>query len=470
MDALALEFRPADALVVYENNARVHSVEQIGQIQRSMLEFGWTNPVLVDEAGRVIAGHGRLEAARGLWGSGKTIPRTPTGQVPVVVLTGLSDAQRRALILADNQIALNAGWDIGKLKLEIGELSLAGFDLGLLGFDQQFLHDMLADPEPARDPDDAPALETAAISQPGDVWVLGEHRVICGDSTSIDVWQKLLQGESLDAVWTDPPYNVAYEGTAGSIKNDDLPDAAFRELLDGAFRCLWACMAPGAPIYVAHADTEGLAFRAAFVSAGLKLSGCLIWRKNSLVLGRSDYQWMHEPILYGWKPGRRHPWYGGRKQTTVADYGGPPFRQMDDGSWVVEVGDQVLRVSGEAAVDTSLSSLLRHEKPKRSAEHPTMKPTGLIEKMLRSSCRAGRLVGDAFGGSGSTLIAAHRLGMRARLVELDPLYCDVIVRRWQEFTGGTGILEGTGAPFPSPGLVTGVVKGQGAVDQGQGVG
>jgi len=220
-------------------------------------------------------------------------------------------------------------------------------------------------------------------------------------------------------------------------------------MLRGWYDSMFAVMKPGAPIYVAHADTEGLNFRRAFRESGFKLSGCLIWKKNALVLGRSDYQWIHEPILYGWKPGSKHRWYGGRKQVTVQDLGdSSPFTQQADGSWLIRVGDQTLVVSGDAKVQgPQPTSVMHHEKPRRSAEHPTMKPVTLIERMLAFSARSGDLIVDAFGGSGSTLIAAERLGMCARVTELDPKFVDVIVKRWQDYTGRQATLESTGQTF-----------------------
>jgi DNA modification methylase len=295
-------------------------------------------------------------------------------------------------------------------------------------------------PEPPVDP----------VTVLGDVWVMGPHRVACGDATAITTWDALMRGELADCVWTDPPYNVAYESKlAGKIKNDDMGDAEFLELLRGSFASLFSVIKPGASIYVAHADTEGLNFRRAFRESGFKLSGCLIWKKNALVLGRSDYQWIHEPILYGWKPGSKHRWYGGRKQVTVQDLGdSSPFTQQADGSWLIRVGDQTLVVSGDAKVQgPQPTSVMHHEKPRRSAEHPTMKPVTLIERMLAFSARSGDLIVDAFGGSGSTLIAAERLGMCARVTELDPKFVDVIVKRWQDYTGRQATLESTGQTF-----------------------
>lgn len=249
--------------------------------------------------------------------------------------------------------------------------------------------------------------------------------------------------------WTDPPYNVAYETKAGKIANDDLSDKEFLNFLRSAFQVVYDVLKPGGSIYVAHADTEGLNFRSAFKKAGFKLSGCLMWRKNSLVLGRSDYQWQHEPILYGWKPGAPHRWYGGRKQTTVMAIPSSesPFQLRPDGRFEIHLGNSVMVVDGNATVEDMLTSVIHESKPSRSEGHPTMKPVALVERMLKNSAKKGDVVLDVFGGSGSTLMAAERLGMCARLSELSPQYVDVIVTRWQDFTGKQATLEATGKTF-----------------------
>lgn len=272
---------------------------------------------------------------------------------------------------------------------------------------------------------------------------------MCGDSTSMASFSQLMGDDKADIMFTDPPYNVAYNSKlAGSIKNDDMENAEFKKFLLGFYRCAFNVMKPGASAYIFHADTEGLNFRAAFTEAGFKLSGCLIWQKDSLVLGRSDFQWQHEPCLYGWKPGASHRWFGGRKETTIIKYGQKsPIRKREDGNWVIEVGDSILVVSGEARIEEFPSSVIFHEKPRRSENHPTMKPVTLVEKFLRFSARSSDIVIDAFGGSGSTLIAAERSGMKARLMELDEKYVDVIINRWQDFTGKTATLIATGETF-----------------------
>jgi DNA modification methylase len=436
--SLQIEYRATASVTPFARNARTHSAAQVEQLAASIREFGFNNPILVDATGEVIAGHGRLAAAKLL----------KLERVPVLQLGHLTDAQKRAYVLADNKIALNAGWDEKLLALELKELGLAGADLALTGFSGDELLQLLGGVKPGRgDPDAAPALQETPVSRAGDVWELGAHRVICGDVQSPATVPAVMLGEQADVVWTDPPYNVAYSTRAGSIANDDMPAEAYAEFLGGAFGACLRALREGGGAYVAHADTFGLQVRGAFCKAGFKLSGVLIWRKDALVLGRSDYQWQHEPILYGWKPGARHAWFGGRKQTTVMDLGeGSPFQRLEDGRWAVRIGDRVLLVEGAATVEEVVPSVVNEPRPRRSDMHPTMKPVALIDRMLRNSARTGAVVLDPFGGSGSTMIAAEQLGMRARLVEIDPKYCDVIVRRWQEFTGQLGRLAG-GAAF-----------------------
>lgn len=421
-------------LIPYAHNARTHSPEQLAQIRASMVEFGFTNPILVDADMGIIAGHGRQEAALQLG----------LAEVPVVVLPHLSEAQRRALIIADNKIAENAGWDEVLLRQELAALSAEAFDMDLLGFSDAELDSLLADaaleddtpPPSLGDPDFVPDPPKAKpVSRRGDIWLLGKHRLMCGDSTSREDMDLLCAGVEVDAVWTDPPYNVNYEGTAGKIQNDNMESGAFRRFLCEAFSAAFGSMKAGAPIYVAHADTEGLNFRAAFRDAGFKLSGCLVWVKPSLVLGRSDYQWRHEPILYGWKPGAAHSWFGARNKTTVFEGARPPVRAMADGSVQIDVGGEVFVVRGEAmTIESHEGGVIWHEKPAKNGEHPTMKPVGLICEMLENSTKPGAVVLDPFGGSGSTMIACHKLGRSSRLMELDEKFCDVIVNRWQTYT------------------------------------
>lgn len=430
---------PIAGLVPYEANARTHSEEQIEQIAASIRAFGFTNPVLIDEQGRIIAGHGRVLAAAALG----------MAEVPTLTLAGLTDPQRRALILADNKLALNAGWDLDLLRGELQHLLDDGADLGVIGFSEEELADLFTVVDASGgDPDAAPPLQEATTSVLGDAWVLGPHRLVVGDACTQGAYDALLGQERVDICWTDPPYNVAYSSAAGSIQNDDMSDADFLQFLRDAFIGVFQSIKPGGAVYCAHADTERANFTNAFLSAGFKLSGVVIWKKDALVLGRSDYQWIHEPILYGWRPGSKHRWYGGRKNTSVVDLGtGSPFTQLADGRWQVQVGGQMLVVDGAATVETLVPSLLEEPRPKSSTEHPTMKPVALIERMLKHNARAGDLVLDPFGGSGSTLVAAERLGMSARLIELDPRYADVIVRRWQSLTGRQALHAVDGRAF-----------------------
>ena len=434
-----LEHIATDALIPYARNSRTHSPEQVEQLGRSIQQFGFTNPVLIDEHNTLIAGHGRVMAAQ----------RIGLEVVTAIRLLHLTDAQRRAYVIADNKLAEQAGWNMAMLTREVEDLMEEDFDISMLGFGDDELAELLGDAAPGAVPagkteiEDAPALKPDPVTRTGDVWLLGQHRVVCGDSTSMANLGRLMQNVEADMCWTDPPYNVAYETKAGKIANDDLGDTEFRAFLVSAFNAAFAVLKSGGAIYVAHADTEGLNFRSAFAAAGFKLSGCLVWRKNSLVLGRSDYQWQHEPILYGWKPGAAHQWFGGRKQTTILDLAQTTslFRLRLDGKYEIQLGESVLIVDGDAKVEELLPSIINEDKPSRNEGHPTMKPVALVERMLRNNAKKGAVVLDLFGGSGSTLMACEKLGMKARLSELDAGYVDVIVNRWQNYTGKVAVLE-----------------------------
>jgi DNA modification methylase len=429
---------PVDALTPYPGNARTHSEAQVEQIATSICEFGFTNPVLIDPSGHVIAGHGRLLAAKLL--------KMPT--VPTLTLPPMTETQRRALILADNKLAMNAGWDNDKLRFELSALEVEGFDLEILGWSPEELADLYTVSSGGGDPNDCPSLRPVSRSQLGDCWVLGPHRVVVGDCREQPAWDLLMGKERADICWTDLPYNVDYESAAGKIQNDKMSASDFVEFLRLAFVGIYHVLKAGGACYVCHADTEGLGVRTAFGAAGFKLSGCLIWKKDALVLGRSDYQWIHEPILYGWKPGAKHRWHGGRKNTTITELGaGSPFTALPDGRWQVTIGNQMFIVDALATVEQLVPSLLEEPRPKRSTEHPTMKPVELVERMLINSSRAGDIVVDPFGGAGSTLVAAERLNMSARLMELDPHYADVIIRRWQALSGRSAVRAGSDETF-----------------------
>ena len=391
-----------ERLVPYARNARTHSDEQVAQIAASIREWGWTTPVLVDEDGGIIAGHGRTLAAQ----------RLQMTEVPVMVARGWSDAKKRAYILADNKLALNAGWENELLNLELSELKELDFDLELIGFSADEIAALMPlELEPGlTDEDAAPDVPAVPVTVLGDVWLLGRHRVMCGDSCSITDMDKLVAGRQTDMWLTDPPYNVAYEGGTKeklTIQNDSMADDAFRQFLRDAYVTADSTMKPGAVFYIWHADSEGYNFRGAAQDAGWRVRQCLIWKKSSLVMGRQDYHWKHEPCLYGWKEGAGHLWATDRKQTTILEF----------------------------------------DKPSRNGEHPTMKPVALFEYQMLNNTKGGDLVLDSFGGSGTTLIAAEKNGRHSCLMELDPKYVDVIIKRWQDFTGKIAVHAETNQPF-----------------------
>jgi DNA modification methylase len=373
-----------DKLVPYARNARTHSKEQILQLRASLREFGFVNPVIVDKDLNIIAGHGRILAAK----------EEGVKEVPCVFAEHLSEAQKRAYIIADNRLALNAGWDAEMLSVEISDLQGVDFDISLLGFDDAELNKLLGDIDDVQDDDfDVDAeLQKPATTKLGDLWLLGNHRLVCGDSTKAETFELLMDGKQANLTVTDPPYNVNYEGTAGKIKNDNMGNEAFYDFLLASFKNIEAAMAKDASIYVFHADTEGLNFRKAFSYAGFYLSGTCIWKKQSLVLGRSPYQWQHEPVLFGWKKSGKHNWYSDRKQTTIWEF----------------------------------------EKPKKNADHPTMKPVTLVAYPILNSSLTNCIVLDPFGGSGSTLIACEQTNRICHMIELDEKFCDVIVKRYYQ--------------------------------------
>lgn len=374
-------------LIPYVRNARTHSEAQVSQIAASIREFGFLSPILVAEDNTILAGHGRLAAALKLG----------LKKVPCVKENHLTETQKRAYIIADNKLSLNAGWDSELLAVELSELEGADFNLDLLGFDEAELSSIFdADKDVNEDDFDVEKeLEEPCFSKTGDIWTLGKHRVICGDATKLETFKTLLEDTKVNLVVTDPPYNVNYEGSAGKIKNDNMEDDKFYQFLFNSFVNMEQAMADDASIYVFHADTEGLNFRKAFQDAGFYLSGCCIWKKPSLVLGRSPYQWQHEPCLYGWKKKGKHKWYAGRKETSVWEF----------------------------------------EKSKKNADHPTMKPIALLAYPIKNSSMTNSLVLDPFAGSGSTLIACEQTGRICYAIELDEKYCDVIVKRYIEQVG-----------------------------------
>lgn len=397
-----IEYLDIESLIPYARNSRTHDDGQVAQIAASIKEFGFTNPVLVDADGGIIAGHGRVLAARKL----------KLSEVPCIRLDYLTETQRRAYVIADNKLALNAAWDDQMLLLEIKDLEAAEFDLSLLGFTPDELTALT--PEEIApgliDEDYVPELQPDPISKLGDVWILGKHRLMCGDSTSIDAVETLMDGELADQLITDPPYNVAYVGktkAAMKIQNDSMSDEQFRQFLRDAFIAANSVMKDGATFYIWHANKESYNFQGAIIDTGWVVRQHLVWKKQTLVMGQQDYHYKHEPCLYGWKEGAGHLWATDRKQTTILEF----------------------------------------DRPSRSTLHPTMKPVDLIEYQVLNNTKGQDVVLDLFGGGGSTMIACEKTGRYSRLMELDPKYVDVIIRRWQEFTGKKATHADTGATF-----------------------
>ena len=378
-------------LIPYVNNARTHSAEQVMKLRSSLREFGFINPVIIDRDYNVIAGHGRIMAAK----------EEGIKEVPCVFVDYLTEAQKKAYILADNRMAMDAGWDEELLRIEIESLQGADFDIGLTGFDENDLADLFGDDDTSDVKDDdydlSGALEKAAFVEKGDIWTVGRHRLMCGDATSSEDVDALMEGKKANLVITDPPYNVAFESSDGlSIKNDKMANDKFYEFLLSAFKNMASHLESGGSAYVFHADTEGLNFRRAFIDAGFHLSGCCIWVKNSLVLGRSDYQWQHEPVLYGFLQNGKHYWSksAGRSQTTIWNF----------------------------------------DKPKKNKNHPTSKPLNLLAYPIGNSSHENAIVIDTFGGSGSTLMTCEKTNRICHTMELDEKYASVILRRYVEDT------------------------------------
>ena len=378
-----------DKLIPYINNARTHSKEQINKLRSSLREFGFINPVIIGRDFGIIAGHGRVMAAR----------EEGIDAVPCVFVDHLTEAQKKAYIIADNRMALDAGWDEELLKVEIEALQAEAFDISLTGFGDDELSDLFGKDKDTIEDDDydlTAALEKAAFVEKGDVWVVGRHRLVCGDATSAEDVALLMDGKKANLIVTDPPYGVSFKSNSGlTIKNDSMKDEEFYNFLHKSFENMVAHLESGGSAYVFHADTEGLTFRKAFIDAGFHLAGVCIWSKNSLVLGRSDYQWQHEPVLYGFLKNGKHRWYSDRKQTTIWNF----------------------------------------NKPKRNENHPTSKPLDLLSYPIRNSSQENAIVIDTFGGSGSTLMACEQTNRICFTMELDEKYASVILRRYVEDTG-----------------------------------
>lgn len=374
-----------EKLIPYKNNARTHSDEQIEKIAKSMKEFGFINPVLVDGDLNVIAGHGRILGAKKLG----------MKEVPCLFIENLTEEQKRAYIIADNRLAEDAGWDKELLKIELEDLKNMNFDITLTGFELEDFDFSMDETEVIEDEFDETVPEEPT-SKKGEIYKLGKHFLMCGDSTDINDVEKLMNGVKADMLLTDPPYNVDYEGGTGlTIQNDNMDDETFREFLRVSFFNANSVMKEGAVFYIWHADSEGYNFRGACHDIGWKVRQCLIWCKNTLVMGRQDYHWKHEPCLYGWKEGASHLWASDRKQTTVLEF----------------------------------------DRPSVSKEHPTMKPVGLFDYLIKNNTNKDDIVLDLFAGSGTSIIACEQNGRIAYSMELDPKYVDVIISRWEKLTG-----------------------------------
>lgn len=379
-----------EGLIPYARNARTHSSAQISQIAASIKEFGFLAPIVIAEDNTILCGHGRFYAAQKLG----------LKKIPCVKESHLTEAQKRAYIIADNKLSINAGWDDELLAVELSDLQGEGVDLSITGFDEKELADLFDDKSKSDVEDDgydlSAALEKAAFVQRGDIWTVGRHRLMCGDATSADDVAALMGGKCANLLLTDPPYGVSFKSSSGlTIQNDSIKDEDFYSFLKSAFSAAVDCLEKGAAAYIFHADTEGLNFRRAFVDVGFHLAGCCIWVKDSLVLGRSDYQWQHEPVLYGFLQNGKHSWYSNRKQTTIWNFA----------------------------------------KPKKNANHPTSKPLDLLSYPIQNSSQENAIVLDTFGGSGSTLMACELTNRICYTMELDEKYASVILRRYVDDTG-----------------------------------
>ncbi len=421
-----------EKLKPYENNARTHSEEQVEKISRSIKEFGFINPVLIDSNFGIIAGHGRVLGAKKLG----------MEEVPCLFVEDLTDEQKRAYILADNKLALDAGWDDEILRQEIKALADLDFDVSLTGFELEDFDFNQTDIEFEEDDYDVEEkLPEIPKAKYGDIYQLGNHRIMCGDSTSQNDIDKLLDGAVMDLCVTDPPYNVNYgsinesgygkeRDNGNKILNDNMDDESFYLFLNAFYTQMMRVLKPGGAYYIFHADTEGYNFRKALMDAGGQVKQNLIWVKNALVLGRQDYQWKHEPCLYGWKEGVGHYFINDRTQTTV----------FEDKADLDKLSKEELKdMIKEIIEDKTPTTIIHEDKPLKNDVHPTMKPIKLISRLVRNSSKPGENVIDFFGGSGSTLISCEHLGRNCYSIELDPKYVDVIIDRWETLTGKTAV-------------------------------
>jgi DNA modification methylase len=400
---LKIEQWPVERLVPYARNARTHSDGQVSQVAASIAQFGFVNPILVGPDRVIIAGHARLLAARKL----------EMSEVPVIVLEHLSEAQRRALVIADNRLALNAGWDEEMLAVELAALREEDFSLDVLGFDDEELARLLAAEDATAgltDEDSVPEVPETPLSQATDLWSLGDHKLLVGDATVAADVLRLMGPDEADCVFSDPPYNIDYQGYTKerlTIQNDQMSAEQFNRFLQESFRCFRSAVKPGASLYICHSSSWQREFQNALEAAGFEVRCQIIWGKNTFAWGFGRYKFQHEPIFYCHVAGQKDSWYGNKSQSTL---------------W-------------------------EEKKPAANRLHPTMKPVELVERALVNSSKAGDLVLDLFGGAGSTLIGCERRGRKARLMEIDPKYADVIVKRYQEYSGKPAVLDGDGRTY-----------------------
>lgn len=405
---------------------------------KAIRTYGFRVPLLARSDGEIIDGHLRLKAAKA---AGLT-------EVPVISVDDLTEAQIKAFRISINRMAELAEWDLDLLKMELENLSAMDFSLDLTGLDDALVEKLLGNIRPTEgltDPDSVPDLPAEPVTRPGNVWLLGRHRLLCGDSTSIDCMRRLLSGEHADLVFTDPPYNVDYKGgtkDALTIKNDKMKSSDFYEFLYNCFAAAAAVCRPGTPIYVCHADSESINFRQSLIDSGWLVKSCLIWVKNHFKLGRMDYHMRHEPILYGWKAGGPHKWFGGRKLSTVIEeMPGLVITPNDAGAEMMfSDGERFCTIQVPsyeiiAASDDTTTTIWKVNKPLKSPDHPTTKPVDIPRRAILNSSLNGNNILDLFLGSGSTLIACEMSGRICYGMEVDPKYCDVIVKRWEQFTG-----------------------------------
>ena len=389
---MQIEYLNTEELIPYANNPRNNDGEAVDRVAASIKEYGFKSPIIIDKDNVIVAGHTRHKAAKKL----------NLETVPVIKADDLTPAQIKAFRLADNRVSEYATWDNDLLAIELEGLQDLDFDLDLTGFEDFEIEGLLSDGEEPEVEDDDYEVELPVDPKAklGDIYKLGNHYLMCGDSTDIEAVEKLTNGTKIDLLITDPPYNVDYEGTAGKIQNDNMSDGEFRTFLSSAFYAADNVMKSGAAFYIWHADSEGYNFRGACKDVEWQVRQCLIWNKNTMVMGRQDYHWKHEPCLYGWKGGASHKWESDRKQTTVLEY----------------------------------------DKPQKNAEHPTMKPVALFDYQIKNNTKQGDNILDLFGGSGTTLIACEQNGRNSYTMELDPKYVDVIIDRWETLTSNKAVL------------------------------